>query len=96
MKTYGRVDVKINVAFTSTLFGGEWSASRPGRLIVGKDPLGTNCIRGLVGHRTGLDDVEQRQILILPGLELGPLGRPVRSQSLYRLRYPACLGVIHT
>jgi hypothetical protein len=26
--------------------------------------------------------------LILPGLELRPLGRPGRSQSLYRLRYP--------
>jgi hypothetical protein len=26
----------------------------------------------------------------LPGLELRPLGRPTRSQSLYRLRYPNC------
>jgi hypothetical protein len=26
--------------------------------------------------------------LTLPGLELRPLGRPARSQSLYRLRYP--------
>jgi hypothetical protein len=24
----------------------------------------------------------------IPGLELRPLGRPARSQSLYRLRYP--------
>jgi hypothetical protein len=36
-------------------------------------------------HATaGLDDV----VLALPGVELQPLGRPSRSQSLYRLRYP--------
>jgi hypothetical protein len=36
----------------------------------------------------GLDDVEKRKLLTLPGLELGRLGGPARSQSLYRLRYP--------
>jgi hypothetical protein len=41
-----------------------------------------------VGPRTGLDDVDKRIILPLPGHELRPLGRPARSQSLYRLRYP--------
>jgi hypothetical protein len=30
----------------------------------------------------------RRTFLILLGLELRPLGRPARSQSLYRLRYP--------
>jgi hypothetical protein len=34
-----------------------------------------------VDPRAGLDDVEHRKFLTLPGLEL-------RSQSLYRLRYP--------
>jgi hypothetical protein len=29
-----------------------------------------------------------RKLFTLPGLELRPLGRPARSQSLYRLRYP--------
>jgi hypothetical protein len=38
-----------------------------------------------VDPRAGLDDVEK--ILTLPGLELQSLGRPARSQSLYRLRY---------
>jgi hypothetical protein len=38
--------------------------------------------------RAGRNDVETRKILPLPGLELRPLGRPARSQSLYRLRYP--------
>jgi hypothetical protein len=41
-----------------------------------------------VGPRAGLDDVEKRKFLTLPGLELRPLARPARSQSLYRLRYP--------
>jgi hypothetical protein len=42
-----------------------------------------------VDPRAGLDDVENRKFLTLPGLELRPLGRPARSQSLYRLRYPS-------
>jgi hypothetical protein len=32
--------------------------------------------------------LEKRKFLTLPGLELLPLSRPARSQSLYRLRYP--------
>jgi hypothetical protein len=46
-----------------------------------------------VDLRTGLDNVEIRKFLILSGLELRSLGRPVRSQSLsrflrkYRIRY---------
>jgi hypothetical protein len=38
-----------------------------------------------VDPRAGLDDVEKRKFLTIPGLELGPLGRPARSQSPYRL-----------
>jgi hypothetical protein len=41
--------------------------------------------------RAGLDDVENRKFLTLPWLELRPLGRSARSQSLYRLRYPGSL-----
>jgi hypothetical protein len=44
-----------------------------------------------VGPRAGLDDVEKRKFLTLPGLELRPLGRQVRSQSLYRLRHPGSI-----
>jgi hypothetical protein len=40
-----------------------------------------------VGPRAGLDDVEKRKFLTLPGLELRTLGRPARSQPLYRLGY---------
>jgi hypothetical protein len=41
-----------------------------------------------VDPRAGLDDVEKRKFLTLPGLELRPLGGPALSQSLHRLRYP--------
>jgi hypothetical protein len=41
-----------------------------------------------VDPRGGLDDVENRKFLTLPELELQPLRRPARSQSLYRLHYP--------
>jgi hypothetical protein len=44
-----------------------------------------------VDPRAGLEDVEKRKFLIIPGLELRPLGLPARSQSLYRLRYPGSL-----
>jgi hypothetical protein len=58
----------------------------PAALPPGKTP-GTHWIGGWVGHRVGLDDVEMRKFLILPGLELRSLARPGSSQSLYRLRY---------
>jgi hypothetical protein len=42
----------------------------------------------------GLDDLEKRKLLTLPGLELQPLSRPALSQSLYRLRYPGSYNLI--
>jgi hypothetical protein len=77
------------------LIGGEWSASRPGRFTPGERAPGTHWIGGWVCLRTGLDDVEKRKFLTLPGLELRPLCRPACSQSLYRLRYPGSLRVIY-
>jgi hypothetical protein len=49
----------------------------------GERARGTHWTGGWVGPTTGLDDVEWRKILPLPGLELPPLGRPTGSQSLY-------------
>jgi hypothetical protein len=40
-----------------------------------------------VNPKAGLDVLEERKFLTLPGFELQSLGRPARSQSLYRLRY---------
>jgi hypothetical protein len=39
-----------------------------------------------VGPRTGLNDVEKRESLPLPVLELGTLGHPDRNPSLNRLK----------
>jgi hypothetical protein len=53
----------------------------------GKEPL-YRLNRRLGDPRAGLDDVENWKFLILLGIELRPLGRPARSQSLYLMRYP--------
>jgi hypothetical protein len=79
------VDVWIHIFFTAALVGSEWSASPTGRLTLRKRAPGTHWIGGWVSPSAGLDDVEKRTFLTLPELELGPLGRPARSQSLYRL-----------
>jgi hypothetical protein len=87
MKAYGGMDVLIHIFLTSALAGGERSASRPGRFTPGKSPR-YPLDRRLGDPRAGLVDLEKRSFLALPGLELGPLSSPARSQSLYRLRYP--------
>jgi hypothetical protein len=73
---------------TSALIGGEWWTSRPGRFTPGERVLGTHCIRGCMDLRAGLGYIEKWKFLPPPGLELRFLGRPARSQSLYRLHYP--------
>jgi hypothetical protein len=73
---------------TSTLAGGEWSASRPCLFTTRERAPGTHWIGGWVDPIVGLNDVEKRKLLTLPRLELRPLVRSVRSQSLYRLRHP--------
>jgi hypothetical protein len=60
----------------------------PAALPPEKDPPSTLWIGGWLDPRAGLNDVEKRKFLTVPGLELRPLGGPARSQSLYRLRYP--------
>jgi hypothetical protein len=94
METYGGVEVQIHLFLTSALFGGEWSASRPGCFAPGERIPDTHWIGRWVGPRAGLDDVEGRKILLLLGLELQHFGRPARSQSLYQLRYPSSSLII--
>jgi hypothetical protein len=88
MKAYVGVDVWIHTVLTSTLVGGEWSASRTCHFTPGERVPSTYWIGGRVDPRASLDEVEKRKFLTLPGLKLRPLGRPARSQSLYRLSYP--------
>jgi hypothetical protein len=59
---------------TSAVAGDEWSASRPSRLTSGERDPGTQWIGGWVDPRAGLDDLEKRKFLTLPGLELQPHG----------------------
>jgi hypothetical protein len=89
MKTYWGVGVYIHVFLSSALVGGEWSAPRPCRFTPEKNGSATNWTRVWAGPSARLDDMEKLQFMTLLGLELalGPLSRPTRSQSLYRLRY---------
>jgi hypothetical protein len=92
MKAYGGVDVYIHIFLTSAIVAGEWSASRPGRFTPMERANDTHWIEGWADPRAGL--TTWRKYLTLPGLELRPLGRPARSQSLYRLRYPRLNGTL--
>jgi hypothetical protein len=58
----GGVEVQIRVFLTSVLDGSEWSASRPGRVILVQRAPGTNYIGGWVGPRSGLNAMEKRTI----------------------------------
>ena len=62
---------------------GEGSASRPGRSLPRERP-GTHYTGGWVGHRVGLDTCGKSR----PHRIRSP-DRTARSQSLYRLSYPA-------
>jgi hypothetical protein len=70
MKAYGGVEVQIHIFLTSTLVGGECSASRPCRFTPREKAPGTQCIGGLVDRRAKLNDIEKRKFLSLPGFEL--------------------------
>jgi hypothetical protein len=87
MKAYGGVDVQIHIFSTSALAGGEWSASCPSRFSPGETRPGTHWIGGWVHPGASLDNVQKRKLLPPPILDLRPLSRLARSQSLYRLRY---------
>jgi hypothetical protein len=84
MRAYGGVDIWIHIFLTSALAGGEVSALCPGE----RAPS-SHWIGGWVDPRAGLNDVEKRKFLTLPGLQLQPLSYPAHSQLLYRLRYPS-------
>jgi hypothetical protein len=79
----------IHIFLTLVVAGSEWSASHPDHFTPGEKDPRTHWKRGWVDPRASLDDVEKRKFLTLLGLKLRPLGRPARSQSLYRLSYPS-------
>jgi hypothetical protein len=85
---YIYIYIYIHMFLTSTLVGGVWSTSRPSLFTTEERAPGTHYRGGWVDPSASLDDVVKRKFLNLPALELRPLGRPARSQSLYRLRFP--------
>jgi hypothetical protein len=88
MKTYCGVDVQSHVFLTSALGRGEWLASLPNRLTPVERARSTHWVGGWVGPRSDLDDVERKNSLPLPGLELRPLGRTIPTVLLsYRATY---------
>ena len=80
----GEVEVKLYSFMTTTLEGGEGSASRPGRSL----PLGkTRCplFRSLGGPQDRSGQVRK----ISPPTGIQSLDRPSPSQALFQIRYPA-------
>jgi hypothetical protein len=80
MKAYGEVDIQIHIFLTWVLAGGDSSALRPGRFTPGERIPGTHWIGGWVDPRAGLDNLEKRKFLTLPGLEPRSLSlKPIAS-----------------
>jgi hypothetical protein len=80
MKTYGGVDVEIQLFLTLALLGGEWSASCPNCFIPKERAPGTQWIVSWVCCRTSLDDVERRKIYSYQGSNSNPSAiQPVSS-----------------
>jgi hypothetical protein len=73
METRRGVDVQIRVFLTTALLVGEWRDSRPGRFTPGERVPSTHWVGVWAASRTGLDHMENRKFLILPGLESRPL-----------------------
>jgi len=68
---------------TVALEGGKWSAARPSRTLRPRERRGTHFTGGWVGSGADLDGGKSR-----PHRDSIP-DCPARSQSLYRLSYPA-------
>jgi hypothetical protein len=62
MKMYWGVEVWLHAFLTSSLDGGEWSASHPGYFTPRERATGTYLKGGWMGPRAGLDMVLKRKI----------------------------------
>jgi len=78
-----RVGTGIALLFmTAELEGGEWSTPRPGRFTPGKDPVPIVQEAGWAPGPVWTGGKSRHHRDSIPD-------RPARSQSLYRLSYPA-------
>jgi hypothetical protein len=90
MKTYGNGCIDPHFLDLGTSW--RWVISFTPRTLYPRERApGIHCIGGWVDPRAGLNYMENWKFLTLLRLELRPLCRPARSQSLYRLRYPGSL-----
>jgi hypothetical protein len=74
---------------TSKLYGGEWSATCSGRVLLPERTPGTHWTRGWVGLRAGLDTEARGEIRCFCRGS-NPI-RPVCSQTLYWLSYSSSI-----
>jgi hypothetical protein len=79
----GRVEVQLYSSLTSTREGSGWSARRPGRFTIGKDPV------PIVQEAGWAPGPVWTCAKILAPTGIRSPDRPARSQSLYRLSYPS-------
>jgi hypothetical protein len=91
MKTYWEWRYSSTHSLTSTLDGGEWSASRPGRFTPKERAPGTHWIGGWVGLRAGLDAVVKGKIPS-PSRESNP--RTPIIQTFIILILMATVGIV--
>jgi hypothetical protein len=91
MKAYERTDVYIHIFLSRHWLEVSGQLHAPASITSGEEALGAHWIGGWVDPRAGLDYMEKRTFLTLPGLELRPHGRLARRQSLDRLRYRVSL-----
>jgi len=67
VKVNGGVEVKLHAFLTSTLDGGEWSASCPSCFTHREMGPGTNWIGGLVSPRASVDMTAKRKNPFIAG-----------------------------
>jgi hypothetical protein len=78
---------------TSTLDGGEWSASRPGRALPRGKNSGTHCTGGWVGRpRAGLDAEARRKIPVSVGDRTPVVQSVVRHYTAWAIPAPQTHG----
>jgi hypothetical protein len=68
----------------------------PAALPPGKEPTGTHWIESWMDPRTGLDDVERRKILPLPGLEIQPVASPYTACAIPAPKFNIIYTYTHT